>query len=177
VSKRHGLLLRAGLAGAAAAATCVSVWVASVAAQPSSGATTRDRFIGTITSGTGRFSGDKGAVTVQVIPGPRQGSVQPVTLVIAPSACPSGGRCVLLRGRVSGTMRAAGEPMPDVGVTLQFSCSGRVAPVGRVSATGTIHGTGFIRSGREWLRLKMSGRGGTVLIDALSGLVPGFTRP
>jgi hypothetical protein len=177
VSKRHGLLIRAGVVGAAAAATCGSVWVGSVGAQPSSGATARDRFAGTITSGTGRFAGDHGAVLVQVVPGPVEGGVQPVTVAIVPSPCPSGGHCLVLQGRVTGRMRAAGEPIPDAGITLRLSASGRVSPAGRVSATGTIHGTGFIARGHESLRLSISGRGGSVLIDALSGLVPGFTAP
>jgi hypothetical protein len=137
----------------------------------------RDHFTGSISRGTGSFAGTQGAVSIRVFVGPQIGSFRAFSLAIGPLPCTAGGHCTSLSGRASGHAARAGEPIADVGITLRFRAAGRVSPIGHVSATGVVRGTGFIARGHEWLQLSLTGRAGSVTIEALSPLVPGFTTP
>jgi len=77
-----------------------------------------------------------------------------------------------------GSMAVIGMPIPDAGVKLRLTATGAVKPLGRVSVTGTVHGTGFIARGHEFLQLTLTSlHKGVVTVDAHSGLVAGFTTP
>jgi hypothetical protein len=84
---------------------------------------------------------------------------------------------VQLSGRLVGTLTAGPRQVPDVGQSFTIRATGTVKPLGHVAATGTVHGTGFIAHGHESLRLRLARAGGSVTIDGVSGLVPGFTSP
>jgi hypothetical protein len=164
------------LATTAAMIVALAAPVPATALAPSSG---NNRLTGTIVNATGTLAGARGAVAVQLFPTrATTGSSRSMTLVITPLPCTGSGRCLRLRGQATGSMAVIGMPIPDAGLRLRLKATGSVAPIGRVSVTGTVHGTGFIAHGREFLHLTVaSPRKGVVTVDASSGLVPGFTTP
>jgi hypothetical protein len=83
---------------------------------------------------------------------------------------------VQLRGTLTGTLTRM-STIPDVGASYALSASGRVKPLGHVSATGQVHGTGFIMRGHETLTVRLSNSRGEVDLQAQSPVVPGFTTP
>ena len=50
-------------------------------------------------------------------------------------------------------------------------------PIGSVAAGGLIHGTGFTHQGHQTLALTLDARGGRLMIEATSALLPGITSP
>jgi hypothetical protein len=85
--------------------------------------------------------------------------------------------CLRLAGTLTGTLTARAQQIPDIGTTYAISASGKLGRLGTVAATGTVQGTGFIRSGNEGLQLTLTARRGTLKISGSSALVPGFTSP
>jgi hypothetical protein len=154
----------------AAAAAAVSASASGVPVPP------KDSFHGTITGATGSLRNDAGRVAIKVLTGTSTGSTESVRLKLSGRRCSSTAHCLQLTGTVSGTMTRQSS-IPDVGAAFSLSASGKVAPLGHVSVSGQVHGTGFIAHGHESMTLRLSGAGGTVKVTAQSGLVPGFTSP
>jgi hypothetical protein len=143
--------------------------------QPTPKIPAKDRFTGHVSAGTGRYRGDHGRARLAVFVS-LSASGATITIRIAPLACRSTPRCLGLKGSLSG--RLGWLPVPsDSGSMALLNLSGKVAPLGNVTATGTVHGTGFIVRGRETLTLTLPGTHGTVKLAAQSGLVRGFTTP
>jgi hypothetical protein len=67
--------------------------------------------------------------------------------------------------------------LPDTGSTFKLRAAGSFKPIGRLTAVGTVHGTGFIDRGRELLRLTLSGSRGLLELIGRSSAVPAFTSP
>jgi hypothetical protein len=138
----------------------------------------RDAFSGTIRGATGRYAGHHGQASLDIRLGPSAGQSSKLTVTVYPGRCPAAHVCLDVRGTLTGTFVPAGPGGPsDVGRQFTLQATGRIAPLGKVSARGTVHGTGFILRGRETMRLTVITRRGKLAIDALSRPVPGFTSP
>ncbi|MEA2370984.1 MAG: hypothetical protein QOH12_1378 [Solirubrobacteraceae bacterium] len=136
----------------------------------------KDTFTGKITMATGRFASDHRPLKILLAPGAGQ-AVGHVGLTIRGTVCTRKGACVALVGKLNGTLTPGPMKVPDAGRSFTIAATGTIKPLGHVSATGTVHGTGFIANGHESLTLRLTGPGGTVTIAATSGPVPGFTSP
>ncbi len=158
-------------AASVAAVGSPTVLAASMALTPA-----KDSFAGKITAATGKFSGDRGAVTIVLAPGAGQ-AARHLSVTIKGTVCARKVACVPLAGKLTGTLAPGPRTNPDVGRRFTIAATGTVKPLGHVSATGTVQGTGFINNGHESLTLKLTRPGGTVTIAATSGPVPGFTSP
>ncbi len=165
---------RAGLVALAAAITLTPAAVAGASSPPHVPA--KDQFKGSASAATGKFSGDHGTVTVYLKPGRTHGAGRPVTVVLVGRRCKGAAGCMNLNGRLMGVLTAQPAP-PDAGRKFAISVAGKVAPLGHVSATGMVYGTGFIRRGREGLQIKLRTSTGDITIGAQSPIVPGFTSP
>ncbi len=104
-------------------------------------------------------------------------SVRALRLVFKGDRCHGEHGCVALTGSLRGTIAAVPSHMPDVGRQFRVDGHGRLSPLGRVTVTGTVAGTGFIASGRESLELTVHTAHGTLGLDGHSARVPGFTSP
>jgi hypothetical protein len=101
-----------------------------------------------------------------------------MTVMIRGRRCGHLRHCLSLHGQLSGSLTAAGVREPaDAGRSYALSASGHLPPLGVVTATGTVHGTGFIYHGVISMRLTLKAPGGTVKISAATGPMPGFTSP
>jgi hypothetical protein len=162
-------LIVAGAASLAAAAT-----TAALAA--GSRVPAKDSFGGSIASASGAFKKDQGHLWIAVSAGQSSTNDRPVTLTLKGRRCRRAVRCVKLIGTLAGTLTGMAS-IPDGGRSFLLSATGRVKPLGRVSATGQVHGTGFILRGHETMTLRLSNSHGAVQVQAESPAVPGFTSP
>ena len=149
---------------------------ATVALAAGSQVPAKDSFRGTLSSGGGSFRGDNGYALLQVSPGQSTTGTRSATLKFSGRPCHHFQACVQLRGTLTGTLTRE-STIPDVGQSFAVSVHGRIKPLGRVSATGQIHGTGFIMNGHETLTLVLSNSRGSLQLQAQSPQVPGFTSP
>lgn len=134
-----------------------------------------DLFAGRVAGTSGRLAGYRGSATIAL--DPRQGTTtRRLTITVTGRSCAGIPRCLRLTGTLSGTIQRQ-SAQPDRGQAFAISVRGDVAPLGTVSATGGCDGTGFVRQGRESVRLTLVSRNGRVAVTAESGLVPGFTSP
>lgn len=135
----------------------------------------RDRFVGTLQSGTGSLAGARDMVEVRLqapgITGNRR-----LSLWIVTTGCPAGAKCVHLSGRLRGQLREV-HALPDVGRRYAVEASGSLGPVGVMTAAGTVAGTGNINFGFESLLLTLTGKDGSARLTGRSGRVPSFTSP
>jgi len=163
------------IAACTALAACISsagVFAASKTPTPA-----KDSFTGRITAATGKFAGDTGNVRIVLAPGPGQ-AIRHLGVTLQGTLCAAKTRCVILSGKLTGTLAPGPRRNPDVGRSFLIAATGGVVkPLGHVSATGTVQPTGFIANGHETLTLRLTAPGGTVTIAATSGPVPGFTSP
>lgn len=167
--------LRAVLRISLAALTLsAGAWLAAVGAAASVPA--KDTFTGKIVSGVGKLANDRGGVTILIHAPQSTKAARPIQLAIESPACASKQHCLRLLGSLSGTMSAQ-RTIPDVGRRYSLQASGRIAPLGHVSASGVLTGVGFIRQGHEGLRLILRTSQGQLTISAISPQVPGFTSP
>jgi hypothetical protein len=74
-------------------------------------------------------------------------------------------------------MTPASHRVPDTGTSFTIMASGKLKPLGPVSATGTAQGTGFIARGYASMQLTLTAGNGTVTYQAQAGPVGGFTSP
>jgi len=135
----------------------------------------RNPFTGRATTIGPGFGCAPGAVTVVLSTGlgaDRRG----FSVELSAPACPPGPSCLRLSGTLTGKL-SPHRSLPDVGVFDQLSGRGSAAPLGTVTVTGAVTGTGFIARGHESLRLVLRGSKGTVTVAAVSRTVPGFTHP
>jgi hypothetical protein len=137
----------------------------------------QDAFKGRITGGTGAWADANGRVSISILAEPSTTSTRAVTLAVHGKTCGTKARCLQLRGRLHGTLSPGPQQNPDAGRAFELNAHGKLTPLRRVHATGTVHGTGFIAQGRETMELTVRNRRGSVTIGASSGLVPGFTGP
>jgi hypothetical protein len=165
-------------------AAVLSASAASVAAITSSAAVgspglivpPADSFSGHITFAAGKFNGDRGRVAILLEPHDSGAAERQLALVLDGRRCGKAEHCIQLAGVLKGTLTRS-RTMPDVGASFTIAASGLILPLGHVSATGSVHGTGFIDYGHEPLHLTLSMSSGSVALDAESGEVPGFTSP
>jgi hypothetical protein len=150
--------------------------MAAVALAAPSHVAPKDSFRGTISIARGAFVGDNGRVSMQIGAGQSTTGTRTATLEISGRRCHGAQACVRLTGTLTGRLTRM-STIPDVGESFALSASGRVRPLGHVSATGQVHGTGFIMRGHETLTLRLSNSRGEVDLQAQSPLVPGFTSP
>jgi hypothetical protein len=132
----------------------------------------KDRLSGQISNASGSYAGHRGRVGIYV---QHRGSDR-VTITLRGRPCPSGGHCLKLDGVLVGTLTRL-KTIPDAGTRYRLDASGRITPLGAVTASGEARGTGFIAHGRESLTIDLAGSSGTVGVSATSGTVPGFTSP
>lgn len=174
MAKREFHWPRAGLVALAAAITLTPAAAAVASSPPHVPA--KDRFKGSASAATGKFSGDHATVTVYLKPGRIHGAGRVVTIILVGRRCKGVPGCMNLNGRLTGVLKAQPAP-PDAGRKFAISVTGKITPLGHVSATGTVYGTGFIRRGREGLQIKLGTSTGAITIGAQSPIVPGFTSP
>lgn len=145
-------------------------------------------FSGRIISGTGRYANLRGTVSLVLLASTKapvatsSGTTYLFTLTLSGPSCASHPvaaphRCAALSGRLTGSATSGPRRVPDVGTTYALTAGGAVKPLGRVSATGTTQGLGFIARGRIPLRLRLRNAAGGVTITAQGPLVPGFSSP
>lgn len=137
----------------------------------------RDRFTGTLSGGTGSLAaaGDVLEARLQA-PAPGANGTRRLTIWIISTRCRAGRPCTHLSGRLRGQLTPV-RALPDIGRRYRLTAAGSLHPVGAVTATGTIAGTGNIMSGFESLQLALSGRNGSARLSASSARVPSFTSP
>lgn len=71
------------------------------------------------------------------------------------------GLSLFLRGELDGTATDR-QSVPDVGAAVELIGSGKVAPLGQVHDTATIHAAGFIRNGRDQGQMVLFNEKGSV---------------
>ena len=158
------------------AATLLGVSWPSAAAAPPSGSSTpaRDSFQGTLSGGTGAYRGAHGTLSVLVdAPGPT-GARRRLTLRISSATCRG---CLRMSGVLEGYMTPGRRQTPDTGSNYSIVAAGRLHNLGSTRTTGTATGTGFIARGRETMQLTLRTSRGSVMLNALSGEVSGFSSP
>jgi hypothetical protein len=138
------------------------------------GAASRDTFQGSVASASGAYAGEGGraGISVQVR---GSGVKRPVKLVFHSLPCQGAPQCVQLDGTLTGEITAGPRGVPDTGRSFSVMATGRLTTLGRVTATGTGHGTGFIARGHELLDLTLISRSGRITLRSVSGTVRGFT--
>lgn len=171
---------------AAAAATLVAAACGSSAATPSATTTAapgltmprvpaRDRFIGSLSAGTGTLAG-AGDVVEARLQAPGTTGTRQLTLWILSTRCRRGRACSHLGGSLRGQLTPE-HSLPDVGHRYAVTARGSLHPLGAVTVTGTAAGTGNINFGFESLQLTLTGKDGSGRLIARSGRVPAFTYP
>ena len=153
----------------------IGAWSAAASAGATS-VPAKDTFTGSVAGASGALKGDRGAVTVLLHVGSSVTATRPIRLVVRGADCGTRKHCLRLIGTLAGTLRAQ-PSIPDVGRRFDVAASGRLAPIGRVNATGVITTPGFIRQGREHLMLTLRTSRAVVTINALSPAVPGQSSP
>ncbi len=122
--------------------------------------------------GSGRFSDAIGTATVRA-----RGSSAQLSLSVRGAHCPASRRgCLTLSGTLTGTATPK-RTAADTGSSYRITASGRIRGLGLVHAAGVARGTGFIRSGRCTLSLKLTARRGSVTLTGASRPVGGFSSP
>jgi hypothetical protein len=168
---------RAGRAGGAAA-RATGAAAARAHAADKTVTPARDSFSGRLRAGSGRYAHAHGSTSVYLRFRSSTGQTRIMTATIRGIRCRSVRQCLDLRGTLTGTVAAATQRGPtDVGHGFTLRATGRIVPLGEVAASGHVHGTGFIRWGRETMQLILRAHRGKLTIDAQSRLVPGFTSP
>ncbi len=139
-----------------------------------------------VASGTGRFARATGTLRVtlkatrtKVGTGPVGGGTRyTVSITVRSSPCGAatkGRPCPFLSGTLSGSGISQSRP-PDIGQRIVLTASGRVSPLGAVTASGAYTGTGFIARGRRSIELRLRSKAGDLSISGVGPLVPGFTQ-
>jgi hypothetical protein len=137
----------------------------------------RDKFTGTLSGGTGKLAGAGDVLEARLqAPAPGANGTRRLTLWLLSTRCRAGTSCTHLSGTLRGQLTPV-RALPDVGRRYRIAAIGSLQPVGAVTATGTVAGTGNIMSGFESLQLALSGRRGSARLSALSARVPSFTSP
>jgi hypothetical protein len=134
-----------------------------------------DRFTGPLSAGTGSLAG-AGDVLEARLQAPGTNGTRRLTLWILSTGCRAGASCVHLSGSLRGQLTPI-QALPDIGRRYKITATGSLHPVGAVTATGTVAGTGNINSGFESLLLTLSGPHGSARLSARSARVPAFTSP
>lgn len=165
------------VAAVSACAASVAAGVCS-AAVGSTGLTVpaADSFSGHITLAAGEFTDERGQATILLEPDHSGAATPQLTLVLDGRRCGKAKHCIRLIGELTGTLIAR-PTIPDAGPSFTIDASGMIQPLGQVSATGSVRGTGFVVYGYERLHLTLSMPAGFVVLHARSGRVPGFTSP
>jgi hypothetical protein len=170
--------MRASLLGVGAAAI-VSLAAPTACAQRAHNAQTapnvpiRDSFRGHVKTATRSLSHDQGAVGIDLA---HLGSNR-IRLTFRGRGCGATNHCLQPSGTLTGTMMQASHRVPDTGTSFAIKASGKLKPLGHVSATGTAQGTGFIARGYTSMQLTLTAGHGTVTYEAQAGPVGGFTSP
>jgi hypothetical protein len=136
----------------------------------------QDSFVGRIVFATGKFSGDRGEVTILLKTGHAVAGRRQLMVVLDGRRCRRARRCVRLVGTLTGSLIAQPH-IPDTGSPFVIAANGWIPTLGNVTATGSVRGTGFIRYAYEPLHLTLTAPRGRIVLDAKSGKVPGFTSP
>jgi hypothetical protein len=137
----------------------------------------RDSFDGHVVSATGRFRGDGGHLHIELVVGYQHKAKRPLTVIVRAGRCGTVRPCLRLTGKLKGMLSYEAHRIPDTGARLRVTASGAIKPIGSVSATGHIRGTGFIPRGHEALQLTLATRSGSITAEGKSALLPGFTSP
>jgi hypothetical protein len=138
--------------------------------------TRNDSFSAQIASATGRLADHHGRVRVGLFPVASNSDTRSVTIALTPRACRKTSGCARLRGTLHGSITRM-PSLPDVGSQFTITGHGTVRPLGRVTASGTAHGVGFVAFGHETIRLTLTGGGGAVTVSGTSGRAPAFSSP
>jgi hypothetical protein len=123
------------------------------------------------------LTGTRGEVEVDLAPQRSNRVKRRLTFTFRGARCAKRAHCVRLSGVLHGTLIANRHQIPDVGESFAVHASGRLQPIGRVSVTGSVGGTGNILRGYESLRLSVRADHGSIVIGARSGQVPGDSAP
>lgn len=144
--------------------------------QPGQGAGAGSNFRASVASASGAYAGEGGRAEISV-QAHGSGASRPVKLAFRSLPCRGAPQCVQLDGTLVGAIATRRAGPPDVGRSFSVTANGRLSTLGRVTATGIGHGTGFIARGRETLDLTLTSRSGRITLRAVSGTVRGFTSP
>jgi hypothetical protein len=166
---------RGALAVLGAALLAVASSAVAIGA-PSRHVPARDSFRGRITSATGQFKGDHGRVTIYMHVPESGATTRKLRLTLVGAQCGSAKNCLTLSGAAKGTLTRKSY-IPDTGMRFTVQATGTVVPMGHISATGHVHGTGFTPTGHERMHLTLMCPDGQITIDAHSPVVKGFTSP
>jgi hypothetical protein len=167
---------RIGAAVVAAACLTACGAAAGMPAAHTAAVAPRDAFTGTVAGGNGRYTRPNGRLEIALAP-TGSAATRPLRITLTGTRCGARARCLRLTGTVHGTIARRLGGIPDVGQSFTIAASGTISPLGRVSISGTAHGTGNIMYGHESMTLKLSDAKGSVTVSAASGRVPGFTSP
>jgi hypothetical protein len=161
--------------GSSAATSSVTKTDAPIASAQIPHVPARDRFTGTLSGGTGSLAG-AGDVLEARLQAPAANGTRRLTLWILGTGCREGSSCAHLSGSLRGQLTPV-RALPDIGRRYKVTATGSLHPVGAVTATGTVAGTGNINSGFESLQLTLRGARGSARLTARSARVPAFTSP
>jgi hypothetical protein len=98
------------------------------------------------------------------------------SVAVSPAALIQGTSYLFLNGTVKGTYTTSMHA-PDTGAMLTLQAKGTVTPLGQVTAKGTLHGPGFIKSGPISGTVTLTNKKGSVTLSLVGPVVPGFTPP
>jgi hypothetical protein len=146
---------------------------------------------GHVLAGTGAYREVAGTVRlsatkrlVKAVPLPFLGGAEYAgTLVFRGKECHSGPGAPRLRGclALSGTLAGTAVLEPHIGDGARadrlVSLSGRISPLGAVTASGRMVGTGFVERGQRRLYVLVANAKGRVSVGASGSPVPGFQSP
>ena len=107
---------------------------------------------------------------------PATNGTRRLTLWIISTGCRAGSSCAHLSGTLRGELTPV-RTLPDIGRRYKISATGSLHPVGSITASGTVAGTGNIMSGFESLQVTLRGPRGSARLSARSTRVPAFTSP
>jgi hypothetical protein len=156
------------------------------------GKTTRT-YKGHIVSGTGLYAKANGSMTITIILNQiRRASDYPyeaeteyaVSVTLRGATCQKHPHthkrdgCLTTSGTIKGTGAGERQMIPDTASKIALtSASGKISPLGNVSAHGELVGTGYVASGTRRMWMILATKSGTVSIGGEGPRVGGFTAP
>src|SRR5258708_5725381 len=92
-------------------------------------------------------------------------SATPATGAIVPAALVKGVTYLFINGTASGTFQHPKHQIPDVGTTDLLKGTGDLGPLGKVTLSGPLTGTGFIGQGHTTGSLKITNAKGSFTVQ------------
>src|SRR5438105_3212880 len=153
-----------GIAGASIAAAALALAPAADAGKTPP----EHSYTGQISEGHDRYAAANGKVAITIAAPAFTGSSRKLSLTFSGHRCGKTKHGYRLRGKLKGTITPVYGGNPDIGRSFSVKASGKLKPLGRVSADGSIHSPGNILEGRIIMQLTLKTKRGRMTVDAQS---------